>query len=151
MPRHNIKAHGPDPVDLHVGGRIKQRRLLLGWAQTRLARALGITFQQVQKYEQGLNRVSASRLWRIAEALDVPVSFFFDGCEATARSAEATARSGSAPAAPPAKDGQLRALGTAFAAIEHPRLRRMTVDYAAGLASVDDWLRRQPPPAQAAE
>jgi transcriptional regulator with XRE-family HTH domain len=68
----------PDPVDVHVGVRIRTRRLLLGMNQETLASALGLTFQQVQKYEGGANRVSASRLAEVAEVLGVPVSYFFN-------------------------------------------------------------------------
>jgi transcriptional regulator with XRE-family HTH domain len=67
------------PVDVHVGKRIRHRRWLVGITQQQLADAVGIKFQQIQKYETGMNRVSASRLWDIAEALSVPVSFFFEG------------------------------------------------------------------------
>jgi transcriptional regulator with XRE-family HTH domain len=67
----------PDPIDVHVGKRIRLRRLLLGMNQERLANALGLTFQQVQKYEHGANRVSASRLSAIADILGVPISYFF--------------------------------------------------------------------------
>jgi transcriptional regulator with XRE-family HTH domain len=66
------------PVDAYVGSRICLRRVMLGLSQTRLAEALGITFQQVQKYERGVNRVSASRLFKISYVLDMPVSYFFD-------------------------------------------------------------------------
>jgi transcriptional regulator with XRE-family HTH domain len=69
----------PHPIDVHVGKRIRIRRLCLGMNQTDLADALGLTFQQVQKYEHGTNRVSASRLSVVAEILGVPISFFFDG------------------------------------------------------------------------
>ena len=69
----------PNPVDLHVGSRIRLRRKLLGVSQEQLADSLGLTFQQVQKYERGANRVSASKLYEIAKTLQVPVSFFFDG------------------------------------------------------------------------
>ncbi|WP_425041209.1 helix-turn-helix domain-containing protein [Primorskyibacter sp. S187A] len=69
------------PVDVHVGKRIRHRRWLVGMTQQQLAERVGIKFQQIQKYETGANRVSASRLWDIAEALDVPVSFFFEGIE----------------------------------------------------------------------
>jgi transcriptional regulator with XRE-family HTH domain len=69
------------PVDVHVGKRIRHRRWLVGMTQQQLAAAVGIKFQQIQKYETGANRVSASRLWDIAAALDVQVSFFFDGIE----------------------------------------------------------------------
>jgi transcriptional regulator with XRE-family HTH domain len=71
----------PDPVDVQVGARIRTRRLLIGMNQETLARALGLTFQQVQKYEGGANRVSASRLSQIAEILDVPISYFFSDLE----------------------------------------------------------------------
>ncbi|SFE92202.1 Helix-turn-helix [Sulfitobacter brevis] len=66
-------------VDVHVGKRIRQRRWLAGMTQQKLAEIVGIKFQQIQKYETGANRVSASRLWDIADALEVEVSFFFDG------------------------------------------------------------------------
>src|SRR3954464_8804994 len=69
----------PNPVDMHVGGRVRMRRKLLGVSQEQLADSLGLTFQQVQKYERGANRVSASKLYEIAKTLQVPVSFFFDG------------------------------------------------------------------------
>ena len=69
----------PDPVDRHVGARIRMRRLMLTFSQTKLADTLGLTFQQVQKYEKGVNRVGAGRLQHIASLLQVPVSFFFEG------------------------------------------------------------------------
>ena len=69
------------PVDVHVGKRIRHRRWMVGMTQQQLAGHVGIKFQQIQKYETGMNRVSASRLWDIAEALEVPVAFFFDGID----------------------------------------------------------------------
>jgi transcriptional regulator with XRE-family HTH domain len=69
----------PNPVDLHVGGRIRMRRRILGVSQERLAEALGLTFQQVQKYERGANRVSASKLYEIARTLQAPITYFFEG------------------------------------------------------------------------
>ncbi|MTH79281.1 helix-turn-helix domain-containing protein [Paracoccus aestuariivivens] len=68
-------------VDVHVGKRIRHRRWMIGMTQQQLAEKVGIKFQQIQKYETGMNRVSASRLWDIAQAVDVPVSFFFEGLE----------------------------------------------------------------------
>lgn len=70
---------GPHPVDRHVGLRIRMRRKEIGVSQERLAEALGITFQQVQKYERGANRVSASKLWEIAQALKTSVTYFYEG------------------------------------------------------------------------
>lgn len=68
----------PNPIDIHVGGRIRLRRTLLGMSQERLADAIGLTFQQVQKYERGANRVGSSRLFDLSRILDVPMSYFFD-------------------------------------------------------------------------
>ena len=73
----------PHPVDVHVGARLRLRRIYLGFSQARLAKALGLTFQQIQKYERGANRISASKLFELAVLLDVPVGFFFDGAEGT--------------------------------------------------------------------
>ena len=72
------KESRPRPIDVHVGSRIRLRRTLLGMSQERLGEALGLTFQQVQKYETGVNRVSASRLFDLSRVLDVPIGFFFD-------------------------------------------------------------------------
>lgn len=79
--RRSVIEHGPHPVDLHVGGRLKQIRGLRGLSQTNLADSVGLTFQQIQKYENGANRISASRLWEFAERLNVPISFFYDGLD----------------------------------------------------------------------
>ena len=72
------KESQPRPIDVHVGSRIRFRRSLLGMSQKRLGEALGLTFQQVQKYESGVNRVSASRLFDLSRVLEVPIGFFFD-------------------------------------------------------------------------
>ena len=72
---------GPEPVDIHVGSRVRLRRTLLGMSQDKLGQALGLTFQQIQKYERGANRIGASRLYQLSRVLDVPVSFFFDDME----------------------------------------------------------------------
>jgi len=68
----------PDPVDIHVGKRLRVRRSLLGWSQEKLADAIGLTFQQVQKYERGVNRISAGRLYQFSEILQVPVTYFYE-------------------------------------------------------------------------
>ncbi len=68
----------PNPIDVHVGHRIRLRRTLLGLSQEKLASLLGLTFQQVQKYERGMNRVGASRLWDISKVLEVPINFFYE-------------------------------------------------------------------------
>lgn len=76
--RGRLPSGKPDPVDVHVGARVRMRRMLLGLSQERLGEAIGLTFQQVQKYERGTNRVSASRLYELSCVLDVPVSYFFE-------------------------------------------------------------------------
>ena len=76
--RRTVAEHGPHPVDVHVGGRVRLRRTLLGMNQTDLGKALGVTFQQIQKNERGFNRIGASRLYQLSHVLDVPLSYFFD-------------------------------------------------------------------------
>lgn len=76
--RGRTASGAPNPVDIHVGARVRLRRTLLGMSQEKLGEAIGLTFQQVQKYERGANRVGASRLYDLSRVLDVPVSFFFD-------------------------------------------------------------------------
>ncbi len=72
------RVEPPDPVDIHVGARLRLRRNLLGMSQEHLGKATGLTFQQIQKYERGVNRMGASRLYQISRLLEVPVSYFFD-------------------------------------------------------------------------
>ena len=72
------REHRPSPIDVHVGSRVRLRRTLLGMSQEKLGDALGLTFQQVQKYERGVNRIGASRLFDLSRVLDVPIGFFFD-------------------------------------------------------------------------
>ena len=74
-----VESRSPNPIDLHVGARIRMRRRMQGVSQEKLADALGLTFQQVQKYERGANRVSASKLYEIAASLKTPIAYFFEG------------------------------------------------------------------------
>src|SRR6201993_1463896 len=76
--RGRMPSGKPNPVDVHVGSRVRLRRTLLGMSQEKLGEAIGLTFQQVQKYERGANRIGASRLFNLSRVLDVPASFFFD-------------------------------------------------------------------------
>src|SRR3984957_16842669 len=80
-PRRTVREHGPDPVDVHVGKRLRQARLLAGLSQEELGDGIGVSFQAVQKYEQGENRLSASRLFRAAKLLNQAVAFFFDALD----------------------------------------------------------------------
>ena len=126
MPRSAI-----NPTDKHVGTRVRMRRLMLEMSQSKLADGLGLTFQQVQKYEKGSNRISASRLQHISQILQVPVPFFFEGAPAAVGIRQAA--KGMADAPSPAyvtdflatSDGL--ALVKAFVCIENPKLRRSIV------------------------
>jgi transcriptional regulator with XRE-family HTH domain len=117
------KAGGPHPVDVHVGRRVRHRRTLLGLSQEKLGEAIGLTFQQVQKYERGANRISASRLYILSHVLDVPVSFFFDDLPAV---------EGVAPTRPAADDVMCRRetleLVRAYYAIPDEGTRKRLVD-----------------------
>ncbi len=76
---YTVGESGPRPVDVHVGGRVKARRTLIGMSQKELGKRVGLTFQQIQKYENGMNRIAASRLWRFSLILGRPISWFFEG------------------------------------------------------------------------
>src|SRR5208282_3211485 len=76
--KHGLRIEGPDPIDIHVGARLRLRRNLLGLSQEQLGKASRLTFQQIQKYERGTNRMGASRLFQMGKILNVPVSWFFD-------------------------------------------------------------------------
>ncbi len=127
------------PVDVHVGHRIRLRRTLMGMSQERLGDALGLTFQQVQKYERGANRVSASRLFDLSRVLDVPISFFFDdmdgadGHKPHLPGGFAQSQDAFGPASPPGQDEALHRRETlelvrAYYRIGDPAVRRRVFD-----------------------
>jgi len=120
----SAKDKGGDPLDSHVGSRIRLRRLLLGYSQEKLGDALGLTFQQVQKYERGANRVSASRLFDLASVLGVPVSFFFDDLspEVTAQVDQRLRDEGGSPGR--MEDQETQDLLAAYFTIDSTLLRR---------------------------
>lgn len=76
--KKTLRSENPDPVDVHVGSRLRMRRNLVGLSQEQLGKSLGLTFQQIQKYERGINRMGSSRLFQIAKTLSVPVAYFFE-------------------------------------------------------------------------
>jgi len=125
----------PNPIDRHVGSRVRMRRMLAGVSQEKLGEALGLTFQQVQKYEKGTNRISASRLQQIAKMLSVPVAFFFEGAPS-----DETSESGLADASATTYVADFLAtsegvqLTKAFVRIGSPRVRRRVVDLVESLA-----------------
>ena len=116
-----MRDDGPHPVDMHVGQRLRMRRTLLGMSQEMLAERLGISFQQLQKYEKGSNRLSASRLFELSRMLDVPVSYFFDELP---NDGEVSA---DAPADPLMKRESLE-LVRAYYDISDPRIRQHLVE-----------------------
>jgi transcriptional regulator with XRE-family HTH domain len=123
----SIKA--PNPVDKYVGSRVRMRRIMLGMSQEKLGEALGLTFQQIQKYEKGTNRVGASRLQQISEVLQVPVSFLFDGGPSGVVLSDGSAESASpAYIADFLATSEGLALTRAFTRILDSKLRRSIVD-----------------------
>jgi transcriptional regulator with XRE-family HTH domain len=131
----------PNPIDRHVGSRVRMRRVILGMSQEKLGEALGLTFQQIQKYEKGANRIGASRLQQISRTLDVPPAFFFEGAPSfeTASSAGpeilAVAEDpGSSYVADFLSTSEGLHLNMAFARIADPKIRRRIVDLVLALA-----------------
>jgi transcriptional regulator with XRE-family HTH domain len=122
----------PNPVDTHVGSRVRLRRMLLGMSQERLGDSMGLTFQQVQKYEKGVNRIGASRLFQISKILDVPVQFFFE--EAPHSGDGSPARAGMAePEFLNSREGL--ELNRAFVKIGSAKVRKSVVDLVRALSA----------------
>jgi transcriptional regulator with XRE-family HTH domain len=128
----------PNPVDLHVGARIRMRRKLLGVSQERLAEELGLTFQQVQKYERGANRVSASKLYEIARALHTSVSYFFEGLADTAGPAPGTATDAPELMHDLVMTPEGMELAALFPKLKRGRVRRRVLDLVKALAEDED-------------
>lgn len=134
-----IKLVRPRPVDAHVGARVRLRRTMLGMSQEKLAHALGLTFQQVQKYERGTNRVGSSRLFELSKILDVPIQYFFDEMPAEIAATARCRPADQAPYVASADDAMAKRetleLVRAYYAIGNPKVRRKVYDLARGLAS----------------
>jgi transcriptional regulator with XRE-family HTH domain len=131
----------PNPIDVHVGGRVRLRRTLLGMSQEKLGEALGLTFQQVQKYERGANRVGASRLFDLSRVLDVPVSFFFDDMSEEVEALSPRLISGLSEEpmafdADPLTKRETLELVRAYYRISDPQVRRRVLDLAKALGAV---------------
>ncbi|MFZ0525119.1 MAG: helix-turn-helix transcriptional regulator [Xanthobacteraceae bacterium] len=130
----------PNPTDKHVGSRVRMRRMMLGMSQEKLGDALGLTFQQVQKYEKGTNRIGASRLQQISQILQVPVSFFFEGAP-MAHTIGRHEGMGEAPSPAYVSDflatSDGLALTKAFMRIDDSKLRRRIVDLVEQIAGRD--------------
>lgn len=130
----------PHPIDVHVGGRVRLRRTMLGMSQDKLADSLGLTFQQVQKYEKGVNRIGASRVFEISRVLGVPIQFFFDDYDVN------TGRSyGFAEAGPDDGAAMMELLNTPegvqlckhFSSIRAPKIRKRVLELLKSLADGD--------------
>lgn len=127
----------PNPIDIHVGGRIRLRRMMNGLSQERLGEQMGLTFQQIQKYEKGANRVGASRLFQLAKVLEVPISYFFDDLET-----DSSDNGQVGFAEPKSQDFVLEFLNSreglelnrAFVKIQDPQVRRRVIDLIRSLA-----------------
>lgn len=128
----------PNPVDVHVGSRVRYRRMIIGMSQEKLGEKMNLTFQQIQKYEKGTNRIGASRLFQLSKILDVPVGYFFE--DAFANSAPANALQGLHE---PEQEGFLLEflnsregldLNKAFAKIQDPKVRRRVIELVRALS-----------------
>jgi len=130
----------PNPIDIHVGGRIRLRRTMMGMSQEKLGEQLGITFQQVQKYEKGTNRVGASRLQNIAAILGVPVSFFFEDAPGDSVTSEVGGmnESSSSYVVNFLSSAEGLQLNRAFVRISDPKVRRRIIDLVKALAAESD-------------
>jgi transcriptional regulator with XRE-family HTH domain len=137
----------PNPIDVHVGSRVRLQRMLLGVSQERLGERLGLTFQQIQKYEKGVNRIGASRLFDLAQVLGVPIQFFYDDAPAGESHAPSAAGMAERPV-----DGYIfdflntregLELNRAFARISDPKSRRAILDLVRKLAG-DEASAEQP-------
>ena len=127
----------PNPIDKHVGSRVRMRRMMLSMSQEKLGDALGLTFQQVQKYEKGTNRIGASRLQQIAHILQVPVSFFFEGAPHSAGHGGMNEAPSPAYVADFLATSDGLSLTKAFMRIKSSKLRRRIVDLVEQIAGID--------------
>ena len=130
-------AKAPNPIDKHVGSRVRMRRMLLGLSQEKLGEKLGVTFQQVQKYEKGMNRIGASRLQSIAEILDVPPSFFFEDVKGGEIRAPGFSEASSVYVVDFLSTVEGLQLNKAFASIKDQRVRRKVVDLVVAIATAE--------------
>ncbi len=133
----------PNPIDVHVGARVRLRRTLLGMSQEKLGEALGLTFQQVQKYERGANRIGSSRLFDLSRVLDVPISFFFDDMSGEVEALSPRLISGLAEEPTPMESDPLTKRETlelvrAYYRITDPGVRKRVLDLAKALGMAAD-------------
>jgi len=140
----------PDPIDRHVGSRVRMQRVLLKMSQEKLGEALGLTFQQVQKYEKGTNRIGASRLQQISKTLNVPPSFFFDGAPTPGGETQGFSEDTTSQYVVDfLSTTEGLALNRAFARIKDAKVRKRVIDLVAAMAEAED-VAASPEPLQSA-
>lgn len=140
--RKRMAGKKPNPIDAHVGSRVRLRRMLLGMSQERLGESMGLTFQQVQKYEKGANRIGASRLFHISKILDVPVGFFFEEAPGIDETSSVPGMGEAASEAFILEFLNTREgleLNRAFSKIGDPKVRKSVVDLVRALGEAKDW------------
>ena len=136
-----------NPIDAHVGNRMRLRRMLIGLSQERMGEMLGLTFQQVQKYEKGVNRIGAGRLYQIADILSVPVSYFYEGFVGEGDKAHAANDDqATKPVMEFLSSGEGLQLTLAFMRIKDGKVRKRVIDL---IKSLSDSVEQPPPPAEA--
>lgn len=129
----------PDPIDRHVGSRVRMQRILMKMSQEKLGEALGLTFQQVQKYEKGLNRIGASRLQQISKTLNVPPSFFFEGAPSLSAEGSGFAEESSSQYVVDfLSTAEGLHLNRAFARIKDPKVRKRVLDLVTTLSEQEE-------------
>ena len=122
-----------NPIDIQVGNRVRIRRMLIGMSQEKLGDLLGLTFQQVQKYEKGVNRIGAGRLYEVSRILNVPVDFFYEGVAASGQESE-----GTPPVMEFVSSGEGLQLALAFMKIKDVRVRKRMLDLIKSLAEEEE-------------
>jgi transcriptional regulator with XRE-family HTH domain len=127
-----------NPIDVQVGNRVRIRRMLIGMSQERLGDLLGLTFQQVQKYEKGVNRIGAGRLFEVARILNVPVNFFYEGLATTDQPGMSSAEAAAPPVMEFVSSGEGLQLSLAFMKIKDTKVRKRVLDLVKSLAEEEE-------------
>ena len=134
MPRLKVSENGPHPVDSHVGAKVKTRRLMLGMSQDELAQGVGLTFQQIQKYERGTNRISVSRLTEIAAALKAPLDYFLEGTPKLLPGRKLSIKGAKTALPDPLQNREVRDLVRSYMSIKKPHLKKQLLKMAKAIS-----------------
>ncbi|PQA88831.1 transcriptional regulator [Marinicaulis flavus] len=132
------KRSGPHPIDVHVGSRVKLRRMILGMSQESLGKSLGLTFQQIQKYEKGVNRIGASRMFELSQLLEVPVQFFYDEYGAGADRAPGFAETGGGEVMNLLNSPEGVQLCRYFSGIRDPEVKKRVLELVRSIAETEE-------------